>query len=404
LFHGQVIEEWRNGEGVLHLFLDSLDECLLRIDTLSALLLDELRKCPVDRLFLRIACRTAEWPNFLESGLKELWGERQVAAYEIAPLRKKDVEEAAEVSGLDAQQFLQEIEKTEVVPFAIKPVTLEFLVRQYAKQGRLAFTQAELYEQGCRFLCEEPNDNRRETRLKPAYSVDQRMAVAARVAAVTSFSNRYAVWTGKEQGNVPDDDVTILQLCGGKEIPREQGFDVDEESISETISTGLFSSRGPSRMGWAHQTYAEFLAAWYISRKQLPFDQLKMLVIHPWDPQRKIIPQLHEVVAWLAEMSSSVFDYLVQTEPDLLLRSPVATGDVSKRSNLVKALLDSCEIESFHPREFGATFRYKKLDHLGLADQLKPYLMDKSKSQLARQLAIDIVEACELGDLQDQLA
>ena len=136
----------------------------------------------------------------------------------------------------------------------------------------------------------------------------------------------------------------------------------------------------------------------------MSFDQLKMLVIHPEDPQGKIIPQLHEVVAWLAEMSSSVFDYLVQTEPDLLLRSPVATGNVSRRSNLVKALLDSCEKGSFHPREFGTTFRYKKLDHLGLADQLKPYLIDKTKSLLARQLAIDIVQACELGGLQDELA
>jgi hypothetical protein len=40
LFHGRDIEEWKNGKGELHLFLDSLDECLLRIDTLAALLLD----------------------------------------------------------------------------------------------------------------------------------------------------------------------------------------------------------------------------------------------------------------------------------------------------------------------------------------------------------------------------
>jgi predicted NACHT family NTPase len=128
LFHGRDIEKWKNRKGELHLFLDSLDECLLRIDTLSALLLDEIKKCPTDRLFLRITCRTAEWPNLLESGLRELWDEREVAAYELAPLRKKDVAEAARENGLDATTFLEHIETSGVVPFAIKPVTLEFLI------------------------------------------------------------------------------------------------------------------------------------------------------------------------------------------------------------------------------------------------------------------------------------
>lgn len=72
-----------------------MDECLLRVDTLSLLLIQELKKCPIDRLFLRIACRTADWPANLEGGLKQLWGETSVAVYELAPLRKIDVVTAA---------------------------------------------------------------------------------------------------------------------------------------------------------------------------------------------------------------------------------------------------------------------------------------------------------------------
>ena len=403
LFQGRDIEEWKNSRGQLHLFLDSLDECLLRIDTLAALLLDELKKCPTGRLFLRITCRTAEWPNLLESGLKELWDEQEVAAYELAPLRKKDVEEAARENELDATTFLEHIETSGVVPFAIKPVTLEFLIRLYKKQGRLALTQAELYEQGCRFLCEEPNDNRRETRLRPAFSIDQRLAVAVRIAAITSLSNRYAVWTGRDRGTDINDDVPVLQLCGGKERAGDQEFDVDEESIGEAIATGLFSSRGPSRMGWAHQTYAEFLAARYLTMRKLPFDQLKMLLSHPGDPQGKIVPQLQEVAAWLAEMSPEMFDYLVMNEPELLLRSPVSTANLTSRSRLVDALLSSCENEVFHPRQTASKVRYKKLAHSALSVQLRSYLVDKSRSVLARDLAIDIAEECDVRDLQAEL-
>ena len=72
LFECETFDSWSKGEHVLHLFLDSMDECKLRIDNLAALLVDELKKYPVERLRLRIACRTADWPIYLEAGLRRL--------------------------------------------------------------------------------------------------------------------------------------------------------------------------------------------------------------------------------------------------------------------------------------------------------------------------------------------
>jgi hypothetical protein len=101
IFDHPKFRAWREGHHQLHLFLDSLDECLLRISSVAALLLDELGEYPRDRLFLRVACRTAEWPLDLERGLKELWGQDRFGAYELAPLRRLDVVQAAEAEGLD---------------------------------------------------------------------------------------------------------------------------------------------------------------------------------------------------------------------------------------------------------------------------------------------------------------
>src|SRR5262245_26863732 len=70
IFDAPVFQDWLNGKHRLHLFLDSLDECLLRVGTVAALLIEEFQKCPIDRLYLRIACRTADWPGSLEEGLK----------------------------------------------------------------------------------------------------------------------------------------------------------------------------------------------------------------------------------------------------------------------------------------------------------------------------------------------
>ena len=43
----------------------------------------------------------------------------------------------------------------------------------------------------------------------------------------------------------------------------------------ETLDTGLFSSRGIDQMGWAHQTYAEFLAARFVVEQGMPAEQIE---------------------------------------------------------------------------------------------------------------------------------
>src|SRR6266498_17666 len=159
IFEAPVFQAWLNGEHQLHLFLDSLDECLLRVDTVAALLIDEFGKCPIDRLHLRIACRTADWPGSLEAGLKRLWGDETVKVYELAPLRRVDVVQAAKTDGLNADNFLNELHKREVVPLAIKPVTLRFLLNTYRRHGEFPSSQTDLYSAGCRLLCEEASES-----------------------------------------------------------------------------------------------------------------------------------------------------------------------------------------------------------------------------------------------------
>jgi len=59
-----------------------------------------------------------------------------VQYYVLAPLRKADVEESARASGLDVDAFLTQVESSGAVPFAIKPVTLKFLLMLSQKARR----------------------------------------------------------------------------------------------------------------------------------------------------------------------------------------------------------------------------------------------------------------------------
>ena len=405
LFASEAFIAWTQGGHHLHIFLDSLDECLLRIDTVAALLGCELQKYSdaVQRLYLRIACRTAAWPSTLEETLCSLWGKDLVEVYELAPLRRKDVIEAAKANGVNADAFLREVDHKAVVPLAMKPVTLGLLLNIYRRNGGFPSTQTELYRQGCRVLCEETNASRRDARLAGTLTAEQRMAVAARIAAVTVFANRYAVWTGPDVGDVSEEDVAIGQLSGGKEATNGNDFEVGEAAVREALDTGIFSSRGPHRMGWAHQSYAEFLAAHYLVHHHMPLAQMMSLLVHHADPEHKLVPQLDETAAWLAGMMPEVFREIMSTDPDVPLRSDVATTDVHDRAALVGNLLRLYDEERLLDRDWSVRRQYKKLAHPGLAEQLRPYVCDKMKGITVRGVAIDIAEACHLQILQQDL-
>lgn len=193
VFESEEFRRWGAGTHRLHLFLDSLDEGLIRIKTVAALLEEKLRQCPVNQLLLRIACRTADWPSSLEEALKGFWGDTNVGVYELLPLRRCDVRAAAEANGIGPDQFVETIETREAVPLAIKPVTLSMLMNLFRKDASLPSHQAELYEQGCKLLCEEPNLARRETGPESDVSHAVRFSVACRIAAATVFGNCFAI-------------------------------------------------------------------------------------------------------------------------------------------------------------------------------------------------------------------
>jgi predicted NACHT family NTPase len=260
----------------------------------------------------------------------------------------------------------------------------------------------ELYIEGCRCLCEETNESRLASNAEGNINVEQRLIVAARIAAVTVFSNRFAIWTGVDRGDIPDEDVLLRRLCTGHEVASSKEFEITDSAIKEVLDTGLFSSRGEQRMGWAHQTYAEFLAAWYLVQHNTPVYSFLNFSRSPEDIDQKLVPQLHETAAWLASMRSDVLEEIIKTDPDVLLRSDIPT-DPSLQEAITFTLLTQYEQEIFFDKDRTNYHSYWKLKHPNLAEQLRPYIVDSGRQIDARDTAINIAEVCELSELQDEL-
>jgi len=390
-----------NEEERLYLYLDSLDEGLLNVSSLATLLVRELKKYPPDRLYIRIACRTAEWPEALENGLVAHWGNANFRACELLPLRDKDILEAARSEGIDPKGFFDEVHQKAVGPLSAKPVTLRFLLKLYHKHRELPRTQTELYAEGCRYLCEESSQSRVASRHRGALNATKRFLVAQRIAAITVFGNRAAVWSGLNS-ETHDSDIGVEELASGVEGTGATRFAVGDEEIRETLSTGLFSSRGLNRAGWAHQTYAEFLAARYLVESGVSLDQKLALITHSSDG--RLIPQLHETAAWLGSLDPGVYREIVKIDPAVLLRSDVASADSKDKIALVDALLEAAENEEWVDGDWLGREVYSKLAHDTLAEQLAPFIEDKTRGIFARRIAADIADACKVRDLQDSLA
>lgn len=400
IFESEKFLRWKEGNQYLHLFIDSFDECLLRIDTLAALLPEELQKYPLERIRVRLASRTAVWPSLLEDELKKLWTDDNFGAYELCPLRRCDVSQAAEISGIDPEAFLETVARAEAVPFAIKPVTLKMLINLYKKNGQLPQKKWDLYENGCQLLLEENNESRKGAARTGNLDPEGRMAVSSRIAAVTMLANRFAVWGKPDQGDVPSEDVTIAELIGGEESAGFDRFRIGHGEIRESLDTGLFTSRGESQLGWAHQTYSEFLAARFLSQDHFSLQQILSLIRHPIG---KIIPQLHELSAWLATKRDDVFDEIFSSDPEVLLLSDVANTDEASRFKLTESLLSAFESLRIRDDFFKFASHFHKLKHPRLAEQLRPYLRDRTMSLVVRRAAFMIARECSENALSHDL-
>jgi len=391
---------WTTDTSHLNLHLDSLDEALLRIDSIANLLASELPRYPTSRMSVRIACRTAVWPGgILEPSLSELWGNDAVGVFELAPLRRRDVLLAAEAHGIDVNSFIQELYAANAVPFAIKPLTLNLLLGLFQRDGRLPRSIADLYVRGCLKLCEESNPSRRDARRLGALSSAQRLRVASRLAAATMLANRYAIWTGVES-DVPEEDVSLSMLSQGHEEGEFPSFDVTEDNVREVLDTGLFTSRGGLLMGWAHQSFAEFLTALYLVDKKVSSQSILRSLLHP---AGGLVPQLAVVAAWIASLSKEIREALIENEPLVLLQGDLANWSETDLAALAASLLTAFEIKNVPDFIPGIADYYAKLAHPHLAAQLRPYVTDSTKNSVSRRAAIMIAESCAVAELRPEL-
>jgi hypothetical protein len=392
LFEAREVAEWRAGSGVLELTLDSLDEGRVNLPNVAALLAGELRRWPTERLRLRVGCRSADWPSVLGDALGEMFPE--TALLELLPLRRRDVSALADAADVDTAAFFAALSQVNAGHLASRPLSLRLMLRTFARTGELGGNIVELYSGAVAFLCEEQSPARSDNRKVPTSTGAARLAVAGWLAACSVLSGRPTIWTGPSS----ESDGYALTLADIYDSPGDQaapGVAITPELVADVLRTGLFKGRGPRRMGWAHRTYAEYLAASYLSERRAGRRQVEALLVAD---DGAVYPQLRPVAAWLAAIDPGAMGWLAAQDPLLFLTVPIGPPSDQLRAQIVDGLFERAASGGIDQR-FGQ--RGSHLGHSGLAVQVASNL--HSPVADVQRLAVDLAKDCRLVDLLDDL-
>jgi hypothetical protein len=425
----------------IRIFVDGLDENARRSTNPVADVLRDIagafETLPLARISLCVACRTAAWTesavraiDALARALAAAHEEAGVAASRpeadaqapfdrdehavpwlrvgvLAPLRLRDVELAAQEWGVaesDRARLVRELEDRDLGVLAARPLTLRLLIDGYLARKGLPSRAGEIMEQGCLELLSRGHSPERLARLgvEPCLSVSERMAVAKRIAAVSMLSGRPRIVVGAERGDAAD-AVSTAEIAGRTPTEHVEGraLVVEPRMVREVVmATALFEGDGRDYR-WLHRALAEFLASRYLLEHGCTGPQILDLISYGPESDA-LVPQLEGVASWIDEsFPENLRRQVIELDPVATLRGDLTARPDADKARIVKTLLGACEagqwIELYDDN-------YRKLAHAGLAERLRPVLVDARRPLTVRRLSVQIAKRCKLADLSDELA
>jgi hypothetical protein len=386
------------------LFLDSFDECAIEIPKLATIFrkyLDRLSHYQ-NKMKIRIGCRTGRFPALLEQKCIGIWGQEHVSMYQLTPLREKDVHLAARELGINTINFMNAIAERKLQSLAVFPLTLLLLIKIFQNRGDLPSNKRELFEQACFYMCEEHNTDRLSAGRVGTLSPKKRLAVASRIAALKTFCNKEIISTEYCSHLEEESVLPLNDIAEGNEKINFTEFTFSEHDVREVIeNTALFSGRGCARFSFIHKAIESFLAAYYLSFHPLDIKQILSLIQYAGDPEKKTVPQLKETVSWLSCFNPELLKNRMEHDPETLLEIDFLSEDVKEQ--IVTMMFQQSEEESLLYEGWGKHLKFRNLTYPGLGAILKAYIEDKSKKELTRMIALDMMRDCGIQELANSL-
>ena len=391
------------------LFLDSLDESRVNIKCAEAVLEDALLDVSPNLLQLVITCRTPAWPDSLTEFLQKHWKKNNsqnsaVSIFEIVPYSKEQVSIRLSENSLDKNSFFEAINSSNAHGLARQPLGLKFLMSQFMDGSTFSTSRWELYDRGCAALLKENNSRRMEGGSSCIPNVQSRLQLAGLVATCVLLTNNTDIVLDKT-GDFAPSEALCLDVGRLLTVPLDACGDDWHATIAqylETLQSGLFIAKEDGVFVFAHRTYAEFLAARFISALNLPTSQVMEVLTLP-DNSGRLVPQLRELAAWLGHSNPELLSLVLSAEPEMVFDSSVSLTDEAHIEAIfdeLASLVERNKLPIYDRRQIRA---YHKLRHPGLLEKLREILSNHTRPVALRQFAADVTRQCGLADQLPEL-
>lgn len=384
VFENPKVLNWHRGQHSISICLDNFDEAHRRIETLHQILSEFLTSSDCERLYLRIACRAAEWPTSLGASLERHFADTKT--YQLLPLRRIDAQTIVE-SSTNSIDLLRSVEESHLVPLAARPLTLKLLMGVALTDGQAPQTNSQIFERGLLTLVDEVNPTRRDGRTN-LDSPSRLLDVASKVAAISAFTGRQTVWIGPAAyGDATDLMVEDLTSASNKLLN-------GEALVHNILRTAIFTGAGDNRLAFAHVMFTDYLCARWISNQGMKRVQVTSLLL---TEDLHVHSRLRQTAAWLVALDPEAFGWLIPLDPEAFLLSvdiPVA----ELREQLVLAIFNEARSgDLFHDysRDLSG------LVHPHIAAQLTSGFHDSDDNVV--RVAVDIARSCKVREVVPEL-
>lgn len=302
--------------GPAELILDGLEESPLQNPSVIFSVVNSVQRQLQLSISLRVCSRTGYWRSKFRDELAEQF-QSDVRVLELLPLRRKDVSEILAQRNIAEEDFFRALRAKSLNSFAARPLTLNFLIGEFMERGELPSSRREVYRHGIDQLLGRRHDDDFTCRF-------QRISEIA-------LTLRLCRMTGLSHSDTHDDEfipISDVPSFGSSFNP----------PLSMLIDTGVFSARGENAVGFAHESYGDYLAGSALATAQFSAAQVLDLVTITVAGQRTVIPALEEVVGWATTLNPALAQQFLTLDPAPFLRTDTSHLSDSNQVCLVEAL------------------------------------------------------------------
>ncbi|WP_164469574.1 NACHT domain-containing protein [Aliarcobacter cryaerophilus] len=289
-----------------YILLDSIDEAL-RVNNINSkqlqkkltIYIQECQKINPEIKFV-ITCRQFEWKEYFNDELKKL--DKEIIVYQILDLEKDDINELLKRNKINQDEFWKYISDNFLDSLLKNILIVQSIIKNYNEYKTKAITYIDIYKEIIKQKLSIKGKDREDTLSK---DLAKNMNISSSLAT-------YMILNGK--ATITIDNLSLL----ADELYKIDNKNISFDELNVVLSTSLFKKVG-NEFAFFHTSIKEFLMAYFINEKKLDIKNIKELFSY----KLRFYEQFEEVIVYLTNLNSDLFDDFVKFDPFIFKRHPL---------------------------------------------------------------------------------